>query len=48
MEDIIKMDSKMIVFGDGSWIKLGLQNIMLQNILTGIAVLPFHLLHSHK
>jgi hypothetical protein len=39
------MDSTNTVFGDGSWIKLGLQSIMLQNIST-MAILSSRLLQS--
>jgi hypothetical protein len=46
LEDIIHMDSTKTVFGDGSWIKLGLQSIMLQNTLTTMAILSSRLLQS--
>jgi hypothetical protein len=40
------MDSTKTDFGDGSWIKLGLLKYYVQNTLTTVATLPFHLLQS--
>jgi hypothetical protein len=46
LEDIIQTDSTKTVLWDGSWIKVDLQSIMLQNTLITMAILPSRLLQS--